>query len=143
MTGPICPQARPNTNDECSPSQEGLKCYYGTLECCGGPETQFSCSGGTWRGISFACILNCPPETTDPVPVPVRPTCPFQSRPDVNDECSPSQEGLECYYGTVECCGEEFPEILFRCPEGTWEAISFVRECPVPCPPETTVYYSF
>ena len=47
-------------------------------------------------------------------------TCP-QTRPDFQTECSRVQEGLECDYGSQECCGEEYPQVKMQCASQQWQ----------------------
>merc|ERR1711953_1336615 len=44
-------------------------------------------------------------------------------------ECMDNQKGLNCDYGTEECCGETFPEIRYTCGESNLWAGYFLHHC--------------
>merc|ERR1719308_499704 len=46
--------------------------------------------------------------------------CP-DTRPGFNTPCQADQEGLECEYGSQECCGVEYPEVNLQCEYGSQE----------------------
>merc|ERR1719348_1593596 len=76
-------------------------------------------------------------ETTYP-PTPSPFACP-NDWPEIGSPC----EGQgQCEYGEQECCGETYPEIVFECMGGTWQAYYVDTLCILglapPCPDDTT-----
>ena len=45
--------------------------------------------------------------------------CPDQM-PGYNTSCQAGREGMECPYGTQECCGQVYPEMSVKCEKGFW-----------------------
>merc|ERR1719244_1260486 len=84
---------------------------------------------------SFACRDPSKQETTYPAPE----ECP-SDWPEFGSPCS--QSGAHCEYGTTECCGETYPEIVFECMDNTWQGYYIDTLCILglapPCPDDTT-----
>ena len=45
--------------------------------------------------------------------------CPKQ-RPDFNSFCDLGLQGTKCEYGSQECCGETYPEVVMECQDSQW-----------------------
>merc|ERR1712212_651044 len=67
--------------------------------------------------------------------------CP-DTRPGFNTPCQAGQEGLECEFGSQECCGVEYPEVILQCEDSTWVGYYVDTLCILglapPCPDDTT-----
>eukprot|EP00092_Neocalanus_flemingeri_P009569 GFUD01010299.1.p1 GENE.GFUD01010299.1~~GFUD01010299.1.p1 ORF type:complete len:220 (-),score=41.95 GFUD01010299.1:75-734(-) len=67
--------------------------------------------------------------------------CP-EERPEFNSPCGNDEDGLHCDFGTIECCGETFPEISMECADGMWIGYYIDTLCILglapPCPDDTT-----
>merc|ERR1719483_464306 len=70
---------------------------------------------------------------------PTPSSCP-SDWPQMGSPCD--QSGAECEYGTTECCGETYPEIVFECMAGVWQGYYIDTLCILglapPCPGDNT-----
>merc|ERR1719323_29874 len=113
----------------CGPEECGLYC----------DEDQVCSQDYEVQCITSPCCAQWGCNSADIKHVTTDDDCP-DTWPNIGDLCE--EEGARCEYGEQECCGEEYPEIVFECMGGSWQGYYVDTLCILglapPCPDEST-----
>jgi hypothetical protein len=134
-----CPEVPPEpfASESCEEYQEGLRCDFFEITCCGSTGSVLSCDclEKEWScAVASPCPEDCPPMGVPTPPPPPIETCPeVPPEPFASESCEEYQEGLLCDFFVGTCCGSTGPVLSCDCLEKEWRCT--VIHCPEDCPP--------